>query len=65
VVLPHIHADDVEPGRRFGKKLHAGDESRALWRHVSAGHLRGYGEEKFVDAAVRHEPAEQGRAAFM
>jgi Arc/MetJ family transcription regulator len=32
---------------------------------VSAGHLRGYGEEEFVDAAVRHESAEQGRAAFM
>jgi hypothetical protein len=32
---------------------------------VSAGDLRGYGEEEFVDAPVRHESAEQGRAAFM
>jgi hypothetical protein len=64
VVPSLLHADDVQPGRSFGKKLHACDESRTEWWHVAAGHLRGYGEEEFVDAAIRQEPAEQGRAAF-
>jgi hypothetical protein len=64
VVPSLLYADDVQPGRCFGKKLYTCDKSRAKWWHVSAGHLRGYGEEKFVDAALRHEPAEEGRAAF-
>ena len=64
VVPSLLYADDVQPGRCFGKKLCACDKPRAYRWHVSAGHLRGYGEEELVDAAVRHEPAKQGRAAF-
>jgi len=41
VVAPLLHADDVQPWRRFRKKLHAGDQFRALRLHVSARHLRG------------------------
>ena len=60
-----LHADEAEPGRCFGKKLHACGKSRTEWLHVSAGHLWGYGEEELVDAAARQESAKQGGAAFM
>ena len=60
-----LHADKVQPGRCFGSKFHTCDESRAGRWHVSAGHLRGYGEEEFVDAAIGHEFTEEGGAAFM
>src|SRR5260370_39661907 len=65
VVAPLLQADKVQPGRRFGSKPRACDESRAGWRHVSAGHLRGYGKEEFVDAAIGQEFTEEGGAAFM
>ena len=60
-----LHADDVQPGRCFRKKRNACDKSWAWWLHVSTSHLGGYGEEEFVDAAVRNEPAKEGRATFM
>src|SRR5450432_699361 len=63
VLLPG--ADKVQPWRCFGKKLHPRDQSRARPAPVSAGQLRGDGEEKFVDAAIGHEFTEQGRAAFV
>jgi len=60
-----LDADNVQPGRGLGNKLDPRDESRTPWLPVSASHLRGYGEEEFVDATLRYESAEQSWAAFM
>src|ERR1700674_3108980 len=65
VVASLFHADKVQPRRCFGSKPHACDESRPKWWRVSASHLRGYGEEEFVDTAIGHKFTEEGRAAFM
>jgi len=61
-----LHADDLQPGRCFRKKLNACDKSRAWWLLlVSTGHLGRHGEEEFVDAFGRNKPAEEAGATFM
>ena len=65
VIASRLHADDLQPWRGFGAKPHARDKPRAQRLQVSAGHLRSHGEEEFVNAAVRNELSEEGRAAFM
>ena len=64
VIPPLLHADDVQPGRCFGKELHTCDQSGAWPVHVATGHLRSEGQKEFVHATVRRESTKKGRAAF-
>ena len=60
-----LGAHQTEPRRRFWKEFHTSHHSRSWALGRATGDLRREGKENLIHQSVRHEVAEESRAAFM